>query len=277
MPFLQGFCRCSLCLVQLHSAFSHAVPLELRRSPSFSPSRRGTPLPGLLAHVGPQLASLPIASSSSAPCGRPPTEVGSLPTPAKQELAPRQLSPPCCGLSMFGGDCWHASAKAVAQISAACNTTWPPAARLTRRMAPCSACSSWPRKHSARRASPPCNETSLCRSLCKKNGPRLCTACFFMASGRSRLFSHAKITLASAFSSFPFSCCPLHVAPPSSGPNPAFRAENLDLGHFRRVSSSPFLSGPVRACLCRRFACSSLRLAQERLLHSLRTHSKSRF
>ena len=84
-------------------------------------------------------------------------------------------------------------------------------------------------------------------------------------------------TLASAFSSFPFSCCPLHVAPPSSGPNPPFRAENLDLGHFRRVSSFPFLSGPVRACLCGRFACRSLRLAQERLLHSLRTLSKSRF
>ena len=94
-----------------------------------------------------------------------------------------------------------------------------------------------------------CQETSLCRSRCKKNGPRLCSACFFMASGRSRLFFHAKVTLASAFSSFPFSCCPLHVAPPSSGPNPPFRAENLDLGHFRRVSSSPFLSGPVRACV----------------------------
>ena len=62
MLFLQGICRCSLCLVQLHSALSHAVPLELRRSPSSSPSRRSTPLPGLLAHVGLQLASLPIAS-----------------------------------------------------------------------------------------------------------------------------------------------------------------------------------------------------------------------
>ena len=106
---------------------------------------------------------------------------GSLLTPAKQELAPKQLSPPCCGLSMFGGGYWHASANAVAQISAACNMTWPPAARLTRRTAPCSACSFCPRKHSARRASPPCNESSLCRSRCKKTGSRLCTACFFMA------------------------------------------------------------------------------------------------
>ena len=94
---------------------------------------------------------------------------GSLPTLAKQELAPRQLSPPCCGLSTFGGGYWHTSANAVVQISTACNMTWPPAARLTRRTAPCSACSFWPRKHSARRASPPCNKTSLCRSRCKKD------------------------------------------------------------------------------------------------------------
>ena len=38
-----------------------------------------------------------------------------------------------------------------------------------------------------RRASPPCNKTSLCRSRCKKIVPRLCTACFFLASGRSRI------------------------------------------------------------------------------------------
>ena len=150
MPFLQGFCRCSLWLVQLHSAFSHVVALELRRSPSLSPSRHGTP------------------SSSSAPYGRPPTA-----PPARCRLLPSRSWLP---------------AWLLARISAACNMTWPPAARLTRRTAPCSACSSWPRKHSARRASPPCNETSLCRSRCKKNGPRLCSACFFMASGRSRLF-----------------------------------------------------------------------------------------
>ncbi|CAE7194779.1 unnamed protein product [Symbiodinium sp. CCMP2592] len=44
-----------------------------------------------------------------------------LPTPAKPELAPKQLSHPCCGLSMFGGGCWHAPANVVARIPAACN------------------------------------------------------------------------------------------------------------------------------------------------------------
>ena len=103
----------------------------------------------------------------------------------------------------------------------------------------------------------------------------LCTACFFMASG-SRIFSTLK-SPSRAHSRLSPSPVAHFTSPLLFWPIHPCRAENLDLGHFRRVSRSPFLSGPVRGCLCRRFACSSLRLAQERLLHSLRTHSKSRF
>ena len=35
MPFLQGICRCSLCLAQLHSALSHAVPLNYGAHPAY--------------------------------------------------------------------------------------------------------------------------------------------------------------------------------------------------------------------------------------------------
>ena len=87
--------------------------------------------------------------------------LGSLPTPAKQELAPRQL-----GLSMFGGGALRAEGLATLQrdflvlASVLHAFLWPPAAPA------------------------------------------------------SIFFFRAKITLANAFSSLPFSFCPLHVVPP---------------------------------------------------------------
>ena len=212
---------CAFCTLA-RSAVGTTAPTQLISVQTRPPSARTAgscgPAACKLAHCVAVLCPLWTTSYSTS---------GSLPTLAKQELAPRQLSPPCCGLSTFGGGYWLKSANAVAQISTACSMPW-------RRTAPCSACSFWPRKHSARRASPPCNETSLCRSRCKKNVPRLCTACFFLASGRSRLpsffsffflFLHAKIMLSrslSRLSPSPFA----HFTsppPPSSGPNPPFQ------------------------------------------------------
>ena len=58
-----------------------------------------------------------------------------------------------------------------------------------------------------------------------------------------------------AFLVFPLRQLPTPRRPPSSGPNPLFRAGNPVLGHFWRVSSSPTLSGPLRAGLSRGLAC----------------------
>ena len=132
---------------------------------------------------------------------------GSLPTLAKHDLAPRQLSPPCCGLSTFGGGYWLTSANAVAQISTACNMPWPPAARLTRRTAPPSGLASTPRggpRHPATRlpcAAPGVKRMTLASVLHASFWPPAAPAFlpFF--------FLHAKIMLAYAFSSFPFSFC----------------------------------------------------------------------